>query len=339
KNIQLQLLENRNALARSEQRFSMIANKLPLVVWLHGPDGSHEFVNDTFCSYFGVTRDEMKGDRWQLLTHPDSGPAYAKAFAAAIDERQTFRAEVRARDAHGRWRWLESWAEPYFSDNGDYLGHIGASADVTERKVAEEQNILLMREVNHRSKNLLSVVQSIARQTAKDANPGEFAEQFSQRLQGLSASQDLVIDGDWTAVGLVDLVRSQLRHLGEMLNDRVEIRGNQVLITPAAAQGIGMALHELATNALKYGALSDNKGKVLVDWARRGNDGTCYLEFTWQERGGPEVHEPSRNGFGRTVIERMAAYAVGGEVELRYDPNGVSWSLTAPEENILYRHR
>lgn len=208
--------------------------------------------------------------------------------------------------------------------------------DLSEIKRYEHQIHLLMGEVNHRSKNLLAVVQSIARQTARDSQPEAFARQFMQRLQGLSASQDLLIEGGWTAVGLADLVHSQLRHLGDLQDARVVIDGAPVLIRPSAAQGIGMALHELATNAIKYGALSGDSGHVVIGWAKDGSGG---FRIAWREQGGPAVRAPQRRGFGRTVIERMAAHAVGGAVDLRYDPDGLRWTLTAPEANILYVRR
>ena len=325
------------SLIESERRFSTMANNLPLMVWVHGPDGKRQFVNDTFCRYFGVTREQIDDVGWELSAHPEDLRAYTKAFVEAVGTQSNFHAEFRACDAQGEWRWLKSWARPHFDESGKYLGHIGASADITERKQAEVQNDLLMKEVNHRSKNLLTVVQSIARNSARDADPKEFATDFSQRLQGLSASQDLLIDGDWTAVGLADLAYSQLRHLGDVIDERVKIPGNQVLLTPAAAQGIGMALHELATNALKYGALSGEHGTVLIEWERLSEEGVRWLQIRWIERGGPQVTQPTKKGFGRTVIERMAAHAVGGDVELRHDPEGVRWTLTAPEENVVYR--
>ena len=126
------------ALRESEERFRVMADNLPLIVWLHDAAGRQEFVNHTFCEYFGVSRAEMREDRWRMLTHPADGTAYADAFLACVRARRPFHAEVRARRADGQWRWLESWGRPRFGPGGEFLGHVGTSADVTERKQAEE---------------------------------------------------------------------------------------------------------------------------------------------------------------------------------------------------------
>jgi len=191
-----------------------------------------------------------------------------------------------------------------------------------------------MREINHRSKNLLAVVQSIARNSARGGSPATFAEDLSQRLRGLSASQDLLIESQWKAVSLANLVKSQLSHLSEPMASRISIQGQTILISPSAAQGIGMALHELATNALKYGALSNENGLVDISWNVTRADGVDEFCMHWRERCGPTVNPPTQSGFGRTVIERMVAHAVGGRVTMDYAKDGFSWSLTAPQSNV-----
>lgn len=126
------------ALRESEARFRTMADGLPLIVWVHDARGEQEFVNRTFCEFFGVTEQEMHGDRWQSLIHPDDADGYAEKFFACTREQRPFHDEVRARRADGVWRWLESWARPRLSADGEFLGVVGASADVTARKQAEE---------------------------------------------------------------------------------------------------------------------------------------------------------------------------------------------------------
>jgi PAS domain S-box-containing protein len=125
-------------LRESEDRFRIMANGVPLIVWVHDAAGKLEFANDTYCSYFGVPKEEINDERWRLLTHPDDGTAYADAFLASVRDREPFHAEVRVRRGDGAWRWLESWAQPRFGDVGEYLGHVGTSADITPRKEAEQ---------------------------------------------------------------------------------------------------------------------------------------------------------------------------------------------------------
>lgn len=205
--------------------------------------------------------------------------------------------------------------------------------DLSERQRYDQHIRLLMREVNHRAKNLLTVVISMARQTARASSPADFVDRFSQRLYSLSASQDLIVKGNWDGVSVNDLVRSQLDHLGEEIrNNRFRIEGHEMIVSPAAAQGIGMALHELSTNALKYGSLSGPAGSISIDWGLE-DDGQTF-RMRWSERDGPSVTPPERTGFGRTVIERMAATSVGGRVDLQYAASGVTWVLFAPIEGV-----
>lgn len=213
------------------------------------------------------------------------------------------------------------------------LGVVCNFYDLSERQRYDEHVRFLMREVNHRAKNLLTVVMSMARQTARSSPPADFIDRFSQRLQALSGSQDLIVRGNWGGVSVKDLVASQIKHLGdEMLGKRIAIDGPEIVLTPAAAQGIGMALHELSTNALKYGSLSGPVGTVSIVWDTMEDGGA--FQIRWSEQDGPLVTQPQTGGFGRTVIERMAAISVDGDVELLYAPAGVRWALTAPVNAI-----
>ena len=204
--------------------------------------------------------------------------------------------------------------------------------EITERKRAEELQILLMREINHRTKNMLSVVQSIARQTAA-SDSGEFVKRFSARIQALSANQDLLIKSNWRGVDLDDLVRAQLAHFADLIGTRITVRGPQLRLAAAAAQSIGMALHELATNAGKYGALSGERGSVDIDWQLSGDK----FSIGWIERDGPDVAPPKRQGFGTTVISTVAKASVDGEIELDYAPTGLVWHLKCSPDKVLER--
>lgn len=209
--------------------------------------------------------------------------------------------------------------------------------DVSERERRQRKIELLMAEVNHRANNLLAVVQTIARQTARESSAEDFSNTLSQRLQSLSTSQDLIIRGNWTKVDLGSLINRQLAFLGEMQSKRCETKGPQLKLTPQAAQGIGMAVHELATNSIKYGALSNDTGVVQIGWHFRETDGQRFFEIEWKESNGPVVVKPKRRGFGNTVIEKMAAAAVNGVVKLRYNPEGIVWRLTAPSEQSMVK--
>jgi two-component sensor histidine kinase len=215
------------------------------------------------------------------------------------------------------------------------LGVVCHFYDLSERQRHEEHVQLLMQEINHRSKNLLAVIQAIANQTAQISNPREFARDFSQRLRGIAAAQDLLTEGNWTAVDFAELVRSQLNYLSSIVDKRITIEGPNVLIGPSAAQAIGLALHELSTNALKYGALSNDRGSVTIAWSWIEEPPDRRARISWTEQGGPPVREPKRRGFGRTVLEEMSALSLNAEVELQFDPSGLIWSVSVPEQMIV----
>jgi two-component sensor histidine kinase len=205
-------------------------------------------------------------------------------------------------------------------------------ADITERKQAEEHIKLLMREVSHRSKNLLAVVQAIASQTIRTSETLDaFGKRFVQRLQGLAASQDLLVQENWRGVRMEDLAREQLVPFVDAGGARLTLRGAACMLRGGAAQAIGLALHELATNATKYGAWVTPLGHVSLTWDA-GADGA--LQLKWVERGGPRVETPMSKGFGQVVIENMVALAVDGSVEMRFNPDGLTWSLSIPASNL-----
>jgi len=202
--------------------------------------------------------------------------------------------------------------------------------DISDRKRHEEHLDLLMREVNHRAKNMLTVVQAISNQTAAKS-PKDFLVRFTERLQALSANQDLLVRNEWGGVDIADLVRAQLAAFADLMGSRISMHGPNLRFNSVAAQAVGLALHELATNASKYGALSTETGSVEVCWRLDGN----IFAMNWTERGGPPVSAPTHRGFGSTVVNAMAKRSVQGEVHLDYAPSGVVWTLTCPSANAL----
>ena len=206
--------------------------------------------------------------------------------------------------------------------------------DITERKRVEEHNKLLMAEVNHRAMNLLAVVQAVAQQTAR-GDPVTFVERLTERIEGLAASQDLLVRNEWRGVGVLELIEAQLAHFKDLIGTRVLLDGGPAQLTPAAAQGIGMALHELATNAGKYGALSNGEGRVRISWQVAAAEPKSLFLMSWSEEGGPSVAPPTRKGFGQMVIGRMVEKAVSGMTTVEYRESGFSWKLSAPVSEAL----
>jgi two-component sensor histidine kinase len=204
-----------------------------------------------------------------------------------------------------------------------------------EQRVAERtQHIrLLLGEVNHRSKNMLSVVSAIAQQMTAE-NQGEFVRRFSQRIQALAASHDLLARSQWKSVAILDLVRAQLGHFEDFLDRRISLDGPPMELSVAAAQCIGMVMNELATNAVKHGALSGHAGRVEVAWHVDAGDAESFT-ISWREQGGPPVVAPARRGFGSTVIKSMAELSLDGTVQLDFAPSGLMWRLACPAARVL----
>jgi two-component sensor histidine kinase len=225
------------------------------------------------------------------------------------------------------------WRQPHQPTKRDLnLADVLArqAADLIERALVEEHTQLLLREVSHRAKNILTVVQSMARQTAIGANPETFSEEFAGRLAGLAASQELLIKGDQRGVELDELARMQIAHLRDLISIRITLDGPLIRLAAGAAQTIGMALHELCTNAVKYGALSGQRGTVTLAWSVTDEaEGPCFV-MSWRERDGPQVFQPERHGFGHSVIVGMVEHALDAEVVLDFRPEGLSWELKAP---------
>jgi two-component sensor histidine kinase/HAMP domain-containing protein len=203
--------------------------------------------------------------------------------------------------------------------------------DTLEQRVAERTDHIsqLLKEMDHRSKNLLNVVQAIARQTAV-ANPGEFMTRFSERIQTLAASHDLLVKSRWQGIGISDLIGVQLGHFSDLLGRRIKLDGPPLRLSVEAAQTLSMILHELATNAAKYGALSNDSGRVDIRWSANG-------QFTlgWAECGGPNVVPPNRRGFGSTVVKAMAESNLDGQVDLDFAPVALRWRVVCPASKVL----
>ena len=207
--------------------------------------------------------------------------------------------------------------------------------DISDQRALENKLRGAILELNHRNKNLLMVVQSVARMSFRTAaNKDAFLSSFSARLQGLGASQNVIVVEQGNGADLADLVRSQVAHLDAASDLRITIEGPPVVLRYRAAQAIGMAIHELATNAIKYGALHNDKGHVRICWTL-DMDADFRLALHWMERDGPRVEPPAKQGFGSSVIERLTAAAVSGTVAYEFKAEGVEWTLQVPSCALL----
>jgi PAS domain S-box-containing protein len=287
--------------------------------------------NAAMCKFVGYSEAELLARTVLDITHPDDRDRARELLRRMVTgELAVFDMEKRYIRKDGNTVWARVTANIIRDESGQPLRDTAVVQDITERKEREEREHLLMREVNHRAKNMLSVVDSIAHQTAT-RNPEGFIERFSQRIQALSANQDLLVRNEWNGVDIADLVRAQLAHFADLIGSRIAMRGPKLRLNPASAQAIGLALHELSTNAGKYGALSADAGRVDIRWGCNGDT----LTMSWTERDGPPVSAPERRGFGTIVMKSMAERSLDGAVQLDYVPSGLIWRLTCPAANAL----
>jgi PAS domain S-box-containing protein len=319
-------------LRKSEERFRSSVLHSPLPILLFDDTEQVLALSQSWLQQTGYSKEELRRiEDWTARACGErSGEVLEQIRQIISTEPEARSAEVMIRAKDGRERLWSFVSSALGTQSDGRRLFVCMAQDVTERKAREEQVHILMREVNHRAKNMLSLVQAIARQTAA-REPEDFIGRFTERIQALAANQDLLIRNEWQGVDVEDLVRAQLAHFADLVGSRIAVRGPKVHLNAAAAQAIGLALHELATNAGKYGALSVSAGRVDVGWQFDGD----IFAMSWTERNGPPVSPPERRGFGSTVIGMMAKLSVGGEVELDYAPSGLTWRLTCPTANAL----
>jgi PAS domain S-box-containing protein len=287
--------------------------------------------NAAMCRFVGYSEAELLARTVFDITHPDDRASARELLRRmATGELAVFDMEKRYIRKDGNTVWARVTANIIRDESGQPLRDTAVVQDITPHKEREEREHLLMREVNHRAKNMLSVVDAIAHQTAA-RNPEDFIERFSQRIQALSANQDLLVRNEWNGVEIADLARAQLAHFADLIGSRIAMKGPKLRLNPASAQAIGLALHELATNAGKYGALSTDAGRVDVCWGSNGDT----LTMSWTERDGPPVSAPKRRGFGSIVMQAMAERSVDGKIDLDYASLGLTWRLSCPAANAL----
>lgn len=259
--------------------------------------------------------------------HPDDQVRVARAVDRAREETTVFEAEYRWLRGDGSYHWLASRVVPVRGDDGVVQEWVGATTDVDDRRQEEAHRRLLIDELNHRVKNTLAVVQSIAVQTLGGADGGPAGvERFQARLLALAKAHDLLTASSWSGTWLRDVVETAISPgMGHGL-ERFRIDGPPVRLGPRPSLALSMALHELCTNALKYGSLSVPEGEIAIRW--RTGQGRLRLE--WRESGGPRVVAPTRRGFGTRLVERGLSHDLDGEVELAFEPAGVSCLIDVP---------
>lgn len=293
------------------------------------PQGRIEAWNPGAERVFGYTRDEVIGASAQKLSDPSHIPEQLAMIKEVLAGRIVGPLDTERRRRDGTMISVSISMSPVVASDGTITGVVKAAQDISERKRLEKRQALLTREIVHRGKNQLAVISSIARATARSTpEPQAFIAALTGRLQSLASAHDILINHHWERAELEDIAEAQLQPYADSEHERLRFSGPGVQLPSELAVPIGLALHELATNASKYGALSVPQGRVALDWTKApSDDGGELLTITWREFDGPAINEPSRRGFGSTLIDRCVPNA---EVERSFPETGLVCVLRVP---------
>lgn len=316
-------------LRESEERFRLMSESAPVMIWMSDAQGGCLHLNRMLREFWG-TGDDLADFSWQTTMHPDDAAEIGRQIYEALSERKNCTITGRYKNnASGEYHVLQTNARPRHSSTGEFLGMIGVNIDISERKRADAQRELLLAELNHRVKNTLAVVQAMAYQTFRASGVDVGARQaFENRLVALASAHNLLTESSWESAAVGDIVFDTL-HANGAFKERVDLSGPRVLLPPREALAVAMALHELFTNAVKYGALSNDSGRLRLDWQRMEGK-PPRLALTWTESGGPPVVKPERRGFGSVLLERSLQEDLGGTVTLDYRPQGLICQIETP---------
>lgn len=307
--------------------------RMPMVFTDEEPGHPVIFANDAFLKLTGYAREEVLAKNFQSLLAvgvDDEAMAIVQAAFRGECDREP---DIHYRRKDGSEFWASVFVSPVCDESGKVVQQFVSFADITRHRQDNARCKMLIDELNHRVKNTLSTVQSIVTQALRHpAEPAAIREAIESRILALSKSHDLLTSSNWEGAGLHDLVDIAL-HPFEVIASRAErftIVGDNVVLSPNTTLSIAIALHELATNAVKYGAFSNDAGRIAIDWTVVSDVSGSWLTLRWRERDGPPVAPPTHKGFGSWVIERGLPHELGGKVTLDYLSEGVACTIDIP---------
>lgn len=323
-------------LRASERRFRLLATSIPQLVFRTRPDGRRTWGSPQWVHFTGLSLEESLGLGWLDAVHPDDREVTQRCWAEARASGGYYVEHRVRRAADGGYRWHQTRARPLDTDGGAQEDEwIGTMTDIHDLRSAQDQQRLLVAELQHRTRNLLAVVQSIAHQTLRtSASLEEFGDEFVGRLAALSRVQGLLARAERETVDLRSLIQIELEAHGDpgVHPGKVRVEGPPVALPAGSAQTLALAIHELVTNAVKYGALKQPAGRLSVAWAAERNGSRVSLE--WRESGiaMEETGQTRRKGYGSELIERALPYQLGAETRLDFGHDGVRCAIVVPIE-------
>jgi PAS domain S-box-containing protein len=310
-------------LRESGDRFRLMSEDAPIMIWISDSQGHCLHLNRMLRVFWGVSGEVGDFD-FTTTIHPEDRAAVGTAMSEAMAEQRSVSLKGRYRRNDGAWRVLETTARPTFAGNGAFSGMIGVNVDITEREEADAHKQLLINELNHRVKNTLAVVQSVAWQTFR--TPGlrdPRVSAFEGRLSALAQAHNLLAAEAWQSASLEEVARNSVNGDADV---RIAIAGPRVDLQPKQAVTTAMALHELYTNAVKYGALRSSSGRVELSWLKTASPS---LVVRWQEQSPDLITPPTRKGFGTTMIEQALSADLNAEVTMDFQPTGLICTIVA----------
>jgi PAS domain S-box-containing protein len=292
------------------------------------------FANDAFLSLAGYASEEVLGQPFNFLMADGADAGALKRIKIEFEANAEAGTEILYRRKDGSEFWAALFASPVHDKSGAVVQYFTSFVDLSKHKEEQAQSKMLIEELNHRVKNTLATVQSIVWQASRaNSDPQVIREAVESRLFALSRSHNLLTRENWQSAGLLDVLHDALEPFGvtEGRAERLVITGENIRLSTRAALALGIAFNELATNAVKYGAFSNDTGSIRIDWTiEPASEGRRRLILSWQEKDGPQVKPPLRKGVGSRVLERGLTHELEGTVQLDYRPDGLICTMNIP---------
>ena len=319
---ELALVESEHQAKRTAGLLNQLLESATDAIWMRDPQGVFRVANSAACRVMGGAHEEIVGRSVFEIWGPDIGAHLTAESEAVFRGREAVTVEEQMFNAErGGITTFLSNKVPLYSDSGEPFGILGISRDITERKRDQERELLLAREVDHRAKNLLAVVQSIV-QLTRATKADDLKAGIVGRIESLARAHALLSEARWDGAQLGQIIREELAPFIEV-EGQVSIAGPPLLLRPAAAQSLAMVIHELATNAVKYGALSSPHGRLAVEWNRTPET----LELSWVESDGPAVKSPRVSGFGSKIMRASIERQLHGTLDQDWKPEGLACTI------------
>ncbi|RYF05842.1 MAG: PAS domain S-box protein [Oxalobacteraceae bacterium] len=317
---------------------------MPQMVWRAVGHGSWTWSSPQWRDYTGQNKHQSAGAGWLEVIHPDDRAAARQAWAQ-VDQEKEFHVDLRIGAPDGTYRWFKTNALPITDRDGGIVEWVGTSTDIDDLRQLQEEQKVLVTELQHRTRNLIAVVHAIALQTVQSsASLDEFEERFEDRLAALSRVQGLLSRSEHEPIMIGKLIELELNAMADpQAHDQISLSGPDIPIRNTATQTLALAIHELSTNALKYGALSHSSGELMVNWYEHDHDGERTMRVEWVESGMP-AGRPSvsvdKVGYGRILIEQSLPQQLGAATTMTFDDDGIRCVIDLPFRHygILPRH-